>query len=256
MCRIAAFPPKFPKEYALKYIARFAKGNGDGTGSVYLKDGEFVVNKWPISLAKVVYREYPLLDHMPHNGWTVVHLRAASHGENTMENTHPFIKEKFSVPPRANPTRYAVIHNGIWSDYSLAKAAMSPYVDFEGETDSEVAAQLLANVGPKNFGKLVDWGGVFMALQNNGELWVIKTSGDLQMRKTNYGIVIASELPEYLDPEEQPEGYIRFSKTGKLLEQHRFRITYKSIEPVSSPGPSCSLSSKTDDTKPKFGRPW
>ena len=243
MCRIAAFPPKFPKEHALKIISRFAKGNGDGTGSVYVKNGEFVVNKWPLSLAKVVYRDYPLLDHMPHNGWTIVHLRAASHGENTTENTHPFIKGK-----------YAVIHNGIWSEYSLAKAAMKPYVDFDGETDSEVAAQLLANVGPKNFGRLVDWGGVFMALHQNGELWAVKTSGDLEMQKTNYGYLIASTLPEYLVADEQPEGYLRFSKTGKLLEQHKYRISYKTIIPAvetATVGPF-----KSEETKPKFGHPW
>src|SRR5579859_2244118 len=153
MCRLAAFPPGFEPRHAIKILARFAKGNEDGTGSVYVKDGVFVVNKWALPLAQVVGRSYPLLDHMPYDGWTVCHLRAASHGGNTHDNTHPFVKGD-----------WAVVHNGIWSEYDLVKAALKRYVKFSGETDSEVAAQLLATVGPKQFGRLIDYGGVFLSL--------------------------------------------------------------------------------------------
>lgn len=210
MCRLAAFPPGFEREHAVRLLQRFARGNGDGTGSVHIKDGKFVVNKWPQPLSRVVNKT--LLSHMPHDSWTVVHLRAASHGGNFMENTHPFIKNK-----------WAVAHNGIWSEYELVKAALKKYVTFEGETDSEVAAHLIATLGPKRFGNLVDFGGVFLNLNLNGELWVVKTSGELEMRYTKYGYLLASTLPEHFKADDLSDGWLRFDPKGELLEQKEYK---------------------------------
>ena len=115
MCRLAAFPPMFPRRKALEILANFYAGNEDGTGSVYVKDGKFVVNKWRYRLETVIKRKFPLLDHMPYDGWTLAHLRAASHGKIRKVNTHPFIRGD-----------WAVVHNGIFSEYKIVKAALSP----------------------------------------------------------------------------------------------------------------------------------
>lgn len=234
MCRLAAFPPGFERHHAVRLLERFAKGNGDGTGSVYVKDGKFVVNKWAQPLSRVVNRT--LLSHMPYDGWTVVHLRAASHGGNAMENTHPFIKNK-----------WAVAHNGIWSEYELVKAALKKYVTFEGETDSEVAAHLIATLGPKRFGNLVDFGGVFMNLHLNGELWVVKTSGELEMRYTKYGYLLASTLPEHFQALDVPEGWMRFDTAGELMEEREYRHSFvKSSSCFIPPGMTISEDSESN----------
>jgi hypothetical protein len=134
----------------------------------------------------------------------------------TKENTHPFIQGP-----------WAVVHNGIWSDYALVKAALKKYVKFQGETDSEVAANLLATCGPKRFGKIVDFAGVFLALNRNGDLWSVKTSGDLEMIQTKYGMLLASTLPERFHAPEQSVGWMRFSPDGKLAEKKASETTYK-----------------------------
>ena len=120
----------------------------------------------------------------------------------------------------------------------LVKAALKRYVKFTGETDSEVAAQLLATVGPKQFGRLVDYGGVFLSLNKNGELWSVKTSGSLEMLETKYGQLLASTLPESLRPESQDEGWMRFSDKGELLDGKSFKRVWKK----GMYGGSCSTS--------------
>lgn len=222
MCRLAAFPSFFEKRHAIKILEEFSRGNTDGTGVVYVKDGEFVNQRWPISLAKVMSKQLPLLDHMPYDGWTIAHLRAGTHGGNTVENTHPFIKNK-----------WAIAHNGVWSEHALVRAALKKHVKFEGETDSEVAAEVFATVGPKQFSKIVNFGGVFLGLNLNGELWVVKTSGDLEMTKTKYGMLLASTLPLCLRGEEQPDGWLKFDRFGDLLDQRETKYSFMS-EPTGA----------------------
>lgn len=204
MCRLAAFPPYFPRRRAMDILLDFAMSNEDGTGSAFVKDGQFVVQKWPFSLAKVLKKGYPFLDHMPYPGWTVAHLRLASHGDNTMENTHPFVVGN-----------WCVCHNGIWSDHSIVKAALSKFAKFHGETDSEVAANLINIIGPQKFVSTVDYGGVFLALHKNGGLWALKVSGDLEVMKYHRKYILASKFSG-LDGTLVPSGYLRLNTKGRI----------------------------------------
>lgn len=208
MCRLAAFPPNFPKKDAYNILWNFLKGNTDGTGSLHIKDGQFVSRRYPFSLTKVVKEQKVLLGHMPYPGWTVIHLRAASHGGNKVANTHPFIKGKWGV-----------VHNGVWSEYNIAKAALNRLVEFEGDTDTEVAAYVFSSVGPKKFSKLIDFGGVYLGLHQSGDLWAVKTSGDLVMVETKYGQLLASELPDKYDDREVGEGWVHLGADGKVIRQ-------------------------------------
>lgn len=208
MCRLAAFPPMFPKRDAYNILWNFLKGNTDGTGSIHVKDGQFVTRRYPFSLTRVVKEQRVLVGHMPYPGWTVVHVRAASHGSNKVANTHPFIKGKWGV-----------VHNGVWSEYEIAKAALHRLVQFEGDTDTEVAAYVFSAIGPKKFSKLIDFGGVYLGLHQTGDLWAVKTSGDLVQADTKYGKLLASELPDKYDGEEVEEGWMHLGANGKLIRQ-------------------------------------
>lgn len=182
-------------------------------GSVHLSNGEFVVNKWAKSFSNVMRTDcgQDFLSHMPHSGWTLAHLRAASHGSNAKRNTHPFIVDD-----------WAFIHNGVWHEYRLVKVTMERgrLVKFEGETDSEVAANFMNIVGPKKFTEEVDMGGVFMALNRNGELHVMRTSGDLVSCAKMSSFVIASELPKkkkYRNAADVKLGWYKFNQDGQLV---------------------------------------
>ena len=220
MCRLAAFPPGFDRIEALEILASFENTNTDGTGSAYVKDGRFVVNKWPKPFSKVA-RKYPFLGHMPYDGWTIAHLRAASHGENKVENTHPFI-----VGP------WAFIHNGIWSEHEIARLIFGKQVKIEGETDSEVAAHLWNLVGPKVFAEKIDFSGVFMGLHRDGELWVAKTSGDLEVKAlSKERVLLASEF----DREKQGghtldalQGWYHFDKEGHYVKHKEIGRSWRS----------------------------
>lgn len=209
MCRIAAFPPNFPREEALEILANFENRNTDGTGSAYLRDGKFIVEKWPKPFSKVVGR-HQFLGHMPYDGWTIAHLRAASHGENLKQNTHPFL-----IGP------WAFIHNGIWSEHNLVRLALSDRITMEGDTDSEVAGHFWNIIGPKKFAETVDFGGVFMGLHKNGNLWVAKTSGDLEVLALKHDqVVLASEFDrqKYEHTVEAVHGWYSFNKKGEYMK--------------------------------------
>jgi hypothetical protein len=222
MCRIAAFPPGFARNQALEILANFENKNTDGTGSAYVKDGRFVVDKWAKPFSWVV-KNKPFLAHMPYDGWTLAHLRAASHGDNAKENTHPFI-----IGP------WAFIHNGIWSEYNLVKLALSRQVKFEGDTDSEVAGHLWNIIGPKKFAENIDFGGVFVGLKANGELWVAKTSGDLEIKALRgERVLLASQFDnrKYDNTVEALHGWYHFDRDGKYVTHKEDKETWSSGYP-------------------------
>jgi len=247
MCRIAAFPPGFSRTEALEILANFENQNTDGTGSAYVKDGQFVIEKWAKPFSKIIRRR-PFLSHMPYNdGWTIVHLRAASHGGNKIENTHPFVVGD-----------WAFIHNGVWSEYELVKLALSKQVQMVGETDSEVAANFWNIVGPKTFAKAVKFGGVFMGLHRNGKLWVANTSGDLEIKALQgERIVLASEFnrQEYENTVDAMRGWYEFDKNGRYLHHKENDSTWSAGYPYrGSSSVTCCGSSRNSGNVESYGQ--
>ena len=183
--------------------------NTDGTGSAYIKDNEFILEKYPFALTDILKEGIPFLSHMPCNSHTIVHLRSSTHGKNTYANTHPFLTKN-----------YCVIHNGVWNEHSLARAFLEKFIKIDGETDSQVAAETIEFIGPKKFFEVVDYGGVFLVLHKNGELYVIKTSGQLEFNYSkNKKVLISSEL-SYKDYPKSlivMNGLYKFSKNGHFI---------------------------------------
>lgn len=236
MCRLAAFPPNFKREDALDILLDMEGRNEDGVGSAHVENGKFVINKWPTSLSAVLKKGVKFLGHMPFDGWTIAHMRLASHGENKIRNTHPF--------PVDN---WAICHNGVWSDHRIARLAMSNFVKFYGETDTEVAANLINQIGVKEFAKQINYGGVFLCLNRSGTLWAIKVSGDLELMKHGEQMVLASEFPtgtKILG--DAWEGWYCFDKTGKYSSNFKKdKITYYQ-------GGGCSIVPRAKNENPIY----
>jgi hypothetical protein len=245
MCRVAAFPPGFPRKEALEILANFENKNIDGTGSAYVNDGQFVVEKWAKSFSSII-KTKPFLSHMPCDSWTIAHLRSASHGENVKQNTHPFI-----VGP------WAFIHNGIWSEYNLVRLALSKQVKMVGDTDSEVAAHFWNIIGPKKFSEVVDFAGVFIGLHRNGELWVVKTSGDLEIQALDKErVLLASEFDyqKYGGSIEALHGWYHFDKDGKYLKHKANEDSWNNS--CSAYGGNLSSANRSRATDGVLGEDW
>lgn len=226
MCRQIAIPPGVERKEILATLRHFCGKNTDGVGYVQVVNNGFRVRKWPRSLYWAI-RNTDFLRTVPHDGWTLIHLRAASHGINARRNTHPFI-----VGDRA------IVHNGVWSDYSLSKLLLaSQGIKTNGETDTEVGANVLNIIGPQKFASEITGGGVFMSLNRDGSLEVAQTSGDLVVHKYECGkILVASQLEESVYPKakETVHGYMQFSKDGKyvrhLEKEHYLFPKSRSVE--------------------------
>jgi len=217
---MAAFPPNFPRAEALEILKNFENNNTDGTGAAWIEGKKFVVERYPKSLTKVI-RKHRFLHHMPHPGWTIAHLRAASKGDVSLVNTHPFVAGKF-----------AVCHNGTFSEFKIVKLALGNRVKFEGETDTEAAAHLISVAGPKRFSETIDFSGVFLALNIRGDLWAIKTSGDLEIQALPKDkVVLCSKFnpSEYPGSDEAQVGWYHMDNEGRYIKHKKVRdnaVTY------------------------------
>src|ERR1017187_4395756 len=156
-----AFPPGMERKEAIELLEDMVGfKNTDGCGYAFVNnEGQFSMRKWTQEL-KVVLKKHRnnFLGHLPHTCWTIAHLRAASSGAVRWENSHPFIAGD-----------YCIAHNGSFYESNIVRLALSKIINWQGETDSETASQLINIIGPKKFAEEITFGGVYLALQKDGD---------------------------------------------------------------------------------------
>lgn len=212
MCRLLAAPPGTSREETLEILKRMEFRNKDGFGYTFLKNGEFVTYKWALSFTELVKRGYPLLNHMPGDSWTIVHQRAASCGGIAKENSHPFVVGN----------RWSICHNGSFREHRIISFALSNHMDLKGQTDSEVAANLINCTSPREFAmnEEIVGAGVYLCLNRNGSLEVVKNSGDLCFHERKDGSVLLSSELSYINykQSEALRGWYKFNPDGKFAK--------------------------------------
>lgn len=206
-------PSGFERDEALKILSEMENRNEDGCGYSYLNgNGEFEINKYALSFSDVLEKRLPFLDHMPYYyGWTIIHLRSASCGKIKQENSHPFLSSN---------RNFCTIHNGHYSDSKVIKLCLSNDFSPKGETDSELLSELIGRFGPRKFFDAIDYAGVFASLHKSGELFVIKSSGQLEFNYSkNKKVLISSELSykDYPKSLIAMNGLYKFSKNGHFI---------------------------------------
>ncbi|MFY9304925.1 MAG: glutamine--fructose-6-phosphate transaminase (isomerizing) [Rhodoluna sp.] len=137
MCGIVGYVgPKSTQEVLLGGLRRLEYRGYDSAGISVISDGALATRKKAGKLDNLVadIKAHPIKDSRIGIG----HTRWATHGAPTDQNAHPHL---------GGPTsKLALIHNGIIENFSeLKQELLDSGVSFASETDSEVAAHLIAN---------------------------------------------------------------------------------------------------------------
>src|SRR3954447_11505955 len=135
MCGIVGYVgPLDARDVVLDGLRRLEYRGYDSAGIAVQADGELSTAKKAGKLANLekVLAEQPL----PAATIGIGHTRWATHGGPTDRNAHPHLSADGTV---------AVIHNGIIENFAVLRAECEAQgVEFASETDTEVAAHLLA----------------------------------------------------------------------------------------------------------------
>ena len=154
MCGIVGYVgPKSTQEVLLGGLRRLEYRGYDSAGISVISDGALATRKKAGKLDNLVadIKAHPIKDSRIGIG----HTRWATHGAPTDQNAHPHL---------GGPTsKLALIHNGIIENFSeLKQELLDSGVSFASDTDSEVAAHLIAkefeasNDLVSSFGKVVN----------------------------------------------------------------------------------------------------
>src|SRR5215203_6634811 len=150
MCGIVGYVgPQDARDVVIAGLRRLEYRGYDSAGIAVVSDGELSSAKKAGKLANL---EKVLADRpLPPATIGIGHTRWATHGGPTDRNAHPHLSADGSV---------AVIHNGIIENFAPLRAECEAQgIEFTSETDTEVAAHLLASTyaaTPEGPGRLAE----------------------------------------------------------------------------------------------------
>ena len=130
MCGIVGYlGSRDGRQIVIDGLRRLEYRGYDSAGIAVVADGELYTRKKAGKIANLAAAIEA--DPLPESGTAIGHTRWATHGAPTDANSHPHVAG-----------RIAIVHNGIIENHAALREGLD--VEFASETDSEVAAHLLA----------------------------------------------------------------------------------------------------------------
>jgi len=214
MCRIAYFPEEFvykaDPSSILSFLMYLEKSQGgDGNGFYYLDTDELVKSiETPIANLFEYYRPF------------FFHTRKATHGAINDFNCQPI-----------NRKRYIILHNGIFSDNSLAPLFN---LDLGEVSDSHLIDHLIEKFGfLKFFRSFSGYGVILVHNKHTKKTFLLKNTGSFEALKTKNGWCYSSDFPNSLLKNLKDKIFHSFNTERALYEIGE--DGYRLIEKYESP---------------------
>lgn len=215
MCRLAFFPDEFvynaQPSAILSFLMYLEKSQGgDGNGFYYLDNDELVKSiETPLGKLFDGYRPF------------LFHTRKATHGAINDFNCQPI-----------NRKRYVIVHNGIFSDNSLAPLFN---LDLGEVSDSHLIDYLIEKFGfLKFFRSFSGYGVILVHNKHTKKTFLLKNTGSFEALKTKHGWCYSSDFPNTLLKTIKDKTFHSFTAEKALYEigENGYRLIEKYESPA------------------------
>ena len=212
----------------------------DSCGVGFINKSGLLIKK-DIGGVEEVYRKHNVLQYKSKIG--IAHTRWATHGKVTKGNTHPFT---------SRDGNFAVVHNGIISNYRPLKAQLQKEgFKFSSETDTEVLAHLLEKFYKRSrnventFVKMLSliegtYAIAFISSYHPGQIFCAKKESPLMLGIGDEIKFIGSDFNAFID----------HTKNAVILDDREYAILSRDAYVVKD------LLSKEEVTKPITKIEW
>lgn len=230
MCELFGITSK-NKIRAEEYLRRFFKHSSvqpDGWGLAFLDDGNISVEKEPVKASESAYLKSRLSGKI-YTGRMIAHIRKATMGEVSFDNTHPFYGRDESGRP------WVLVHNGTIFD---APGISAYQYNQSGSTDSERILLYIIDMVNRKFLcdlnsfdvnerlELIDDiilrlvpGNKLNLLLYDGEYFYVhkNEAGTLFMLEKPGNVIFSTKILDQEDWKEVPQNQLLVYKDGELI---------------------------------------
>lgn len=214
-------------------LAEQSRRMADGFGlGVFDSSGKAVVDKAPTPAYED--RSYASAARTLKDTTFIAHVRYASSGEDTLDNTHPFLQDD-----------RLLAHNGVVQDLDVLDDRLRSLEVMhlvKGETDSERVFALITGIARQNGGELGE--AVTQAVT-----WVAE---NLRLYAVNLVITTATELWAVRYPDTHPLYVLQESGDDRHPGKHSSRISVKSDEMEQNQSPAVLVATERMDENPNW----
>jgi len=216
MCRLLAITSDRKRDFTLELasvLSAYSMQHRDGMGVCWQNENRLNLFKSTLPAVSVFSRHALNFNCKA----VLAHVRYATHGGNSLCNTHPFASEKQD---------FVLAHNGVLMGFeALKERYISEGMTFTGETDSEILVKIIEKEGVDKLFDVLHRENIFgsanvIVLFNNGTMYVFADTS-LYMVEEHTKITFVSDDEIYKNAVRISPNTLIIAKNGKIISKKK-----------------------------------